>query len=77
MLQIVSRANGKARYELTTTGKMSEHSHAHFVCSDCDVVLCLPEEALTKPKLRGRWAASLNQARVQLQGQCPSCIIET
>jgi len=73
LARVVSRAEGMARYELAT-GQGHDHEHAHFVCSDCGSVACLPEDVFTKVEASGRWAASVSHATIQLQGQCPECI---
>ncbi len=73
LARVVSRAEGMARYELATDHE-HDHQHAHFVCSDCGVVACLPEDVLTTIEASGRWAASVSHATIQLQGQCPECI---
>ena len=74
LLEVVSRANGKARYANVHDENGHAHEHAHFVCSDCDTISCLPIEALPKPKVDGRWSASLASAQTVVQGTCPDCL---
>jgi Fur family ferric uptake transcriptional regulator len=74
LLRVVSRAHGMARYELTVGRSDETHDHAHFVCSDCDTVSCLPEEVVPEPKVDSRWAASLSEAKLLVQGTCPDCL---
>jgi Fur family ferric uptake transcriptional regulator len=73
ILSVVSRAGGMARYALTTDSD-HPHRHAHFVCTDCDTVSCLPEDALPVPPVAGPWSAAVAAATLQLQGRCPDCL---
>ena len=73
LLKVVSRANGMARYAHADSEEHLAHEHAHFVCSDCDTVSCLPEDALPRPQGDGRWSASLAAAQTVVQGTCPDC----
>jgi Fur family ferric uptake transcriptional regulator len=61
---------------LTELGTEAEprHRHAHFVCTDCDTVSCLPEDALPVPPITGHWQAAVAGATLQLQGRCPDCL---
>jgi len=73
LVLVVSRANGIDRYALARESN-DKHSHPHFVCEDCGEVSCLPME-LSPPKPEGdRWAASVEQATIQLRGECPDCL---
>jgi Fur family ferric uptake transcriptional regulator len=74
LLKVVSRANGMARYEESDGAEKTDHDHAHFVCSDCDTVSCLPEAAMTLPKKSDRWSASFASAQTVIQGTCPDCL---
>ena len=74
LLKVVSRANGMARYANAESDHDHGHEHAHFVCSDCNTVSCLPEEALPRPKVEGRWSASLENAQMVVRGTCPDCL---
>ncbi len=74
LLRVVSRANGMARYEFTAGRSDETHAHAHFVCSTCDRVSCLPEAVVSSPKVDGRWAASLSDAKLVVRGTCPECL---
>ena len=75
LLRVVSRANGKARYATPDGDSHAGHEHAHFVCSDCDTISCLPEDALPRPQVDGRWSASLAAAQTVVQGTCPDCLV--
>jgi len=74
ILTVVSRANGMARYVQSDSTDNLDHDHAHFVCSDCDVISCLPEDAQPKPKAEGIWSESLANAQTVVQGTCPDCL---
>ena len=76
LLKVVSRANGMARYANSSADAQHGHGHehAHFVCSDCDTISCLPEDALPKPQVEGRWSESLAAAQMVVQGTCPDCL---
>ena len=67
LLRVVSRANGMARYVQSDSTEQLDHDHAHFVCSDCDVISCLPEDAQPKPKAEGIWSESLASAQTDAQ----------
>lgn len=71
---VVSRADGIDRYVLSTSSD-DKHHHPHFVCDDCGRTACVPVDL--KPELGadlGPWARSVQQATVQLRGNCPDCI---
>ena len=74
LIKVVSRANGMARYANAESDHDHGHEHAHFVCSNCNTVSCLPEEALPRPKVEGRWSASLENAQMVVRGTCPDCL---
>src|SRR5690606_9635928 len=69
--QVVSRAEGIGRYMLAQS-EGDDHRHPHFVCEDCGRVSCLPAD-LVAVSTDGPWAASIQQATVQLRGECPEC----
>ena len=73
ILSVVSRAGGMARYALASKSTQP-HRHAHFVCTDCDTVSCLPEDALPVVPISGPWSVAVATATLQLQGLCPDCI---
>ncbi len=79
LTQVVSRAEGMARYALATDhGDHShDHEHPHFVCDDCGKVSCLPISVTASADVDERWAASVQRAAVQLLGSCPDCIDAT
>lgn len=72
---VVSRADGKARYALAGGDDADAHQHAHFVCTECSRVSCLPDELFVElDKLElGHWSRSLSAASVQFRGPCPDC----
>ena len=70
---VVSRADGIDRYALRGAEE-DQHQHPHFVCDDCGRVACLPVELTLSSKVDGPWAASIQQAMVQLRGECPECL---
>lgn len=72
LARVVSRVDGVSRY-VARGDDTSPHLHPHFSCRTCGIVECLP-----KAKLAGRldpqWVESLNQAELQLVGECPTCL---
>lgn len=52
----------------------SPHEHAHFLCTDCGDVICMPEFELKLPR-GGRVPRSVRAraVNVQLQGLCDDC----
>lgn len=71
LAKVVSHAEGMAHYELQL-GK-THHNHAHFVCTDCGTVACLPETVAPKFKVEGKWADAVQEAAIQFEGTCPEC----
>ena len=61
------------RYELFDDCRKIERSHAHFMCTDCHDVSCLPNVALTATK--GELPAQLrNQtSSIIVSGICDAC----
>ena len=70
---VVSRAEGIDRYALARA-QDDGHSHPHFVCDKCSRVACLPAELGASIAMEGPWAASIQQATLQLRGECPDCL---
>ena len=70
---VVSRAEGVDRYALAD-GRDDGHHHPHFVCDKCSRVACLPEELGSSVAIDGPWATSIQQAALQLRGDCPDCL---
>ncbi len=70
---VVSRAGGIDRYALVQA-QGEGHQHPHFVCEDCGRVACLPAELTASMAVHGPWSASVQQATVQLRGECPDCL---
>lgn len=54
-------ANDRRRYY-----ELTEATHAHFICTDCNRIECL--HGVTQPELPGR-----RVERIVIQGQCPAC----
>lgn len=52
----------------------AEDPHAHFVCTECGTVECLPEEAVTVQSVKGA-PQSLKKRKVEIQvrGTCNDC----
>lgn len=74
LAQIVSRAEGMARYEMVLDSKAHQHTHPHFLCVDCGEVSCLPTSSVPMVEADERWSDSVKHAMVQLQGSCPDCL---
>ena len=73
---VVSCTNGIDRYALV--GAEDEgHRHPHFFCEHCGRVACLPAQLTASMSMSGPWAASIQNAMVQLRGECPECIQRT
>jgi Fur family ferric uptake transcriptional regulator len=65
-------AGGVVRIEAVRTPE--DAGHPHFVCVDCDTVICLPQQLMTSATtLQVPWQRAVNAASLQLQGQCPDC----
>lgn len=63
------------RFELSRRDG-SEHDalHPHFICSECGVVSCLPESAVSLRAPRGGpKALRSKELSVQLRGRCDTC----
>ena len=71
---VVSRAGGIDRY-VFVQAQDGAHSHPHFVCDDCGLIACLPAELTASMSMEGPWAASIQEATVQLRGACPDCLL--
>ena len=50
------------------------HQHPHFSCDDCGLLTCLPNEIKNVDAIEGPWAKAIQQASIQLHGQCPDCL---
>lgn len=70
---VVSRADGIDRYVLAKNHS-DDHKHAHFICDSCGQIACLPAELTASMSVTGPWAASVQQAMIQLRGECPECL---
>ena len=62
----MNRAKGVDRYALAEEGD-GDHHHPHFVCDSCSRVACLPAEVGSSIAMEGAWAASIQQAALQLR----------
>lgn len=63
-------------FELATTGKESDHVHAHFVCDNCGTVECLPDvsvPALTPRSAKLDKGYEVTKQDLTLHGTCPKC----
>ena len=70
---VVSRLDGIDRYALKTS-EGDAHQHPHFSCDDCGQLICLPGDITNTTALESAWAKAVQQASIQLRGQCPDCI---
>ena len=70
---VASRVDGIDRYAFADAGHEG-HAHAHFVCNDCGEVSCLPESLQPTVEANDPWAESVQNAQIQLRGECPDCI---
>ena len=69
---VVSRIDGIERYALVKlTG--DAHNHPHFSCDECGLLTCLPHGIMNTNALQGPWAKAVQEASIQLHGQCPEC----
>ena len=73
---VVSRADGIDRYALARA-EHAPHRHPHFFCEHCGRVACLPAQLTASMSMSGPWAASIQNAMVQLRGECPEYIQRT
>jgi Fur family ferric uptake transcriptional regulator len=62
------------RFELLDTCRTVRDDHAHFLCTECGVVTCLPELELRAT--RGPLPAALRGAEITLRvsGRCAECV---
>lgn len=67
---VASHAHGMDRYELAH----GDGHHPHFVCEGCGRVACLPAGLTASMSMEGPWATSIQNAMVQLRGECPDCL---
>ncbi len=70
---VVSRIDGIDRYALKSSPG-DAHRHPHFSCEECGRVVCLPEQVMQPRSQPGAWSASIEAARITLQGECPDCL---
>ena len=73
---VVHRADGIDRYALAGSHGHN-HRHAHFVCEDCGQIACLPANLTASMHADERWGPSVQQAMIQLRGECPDCIVNS
>ncbi|MED5373896.1 MAG: Fur family transcriptional regulator [Myxococcota bacterium] len=64
------------RYELLDHCRRISDDHAHFLCTDCGAVTCLPELELRAAK--GSLPAQLQGAELHLKvtGRCADCVAQ-
>jgi Fur family transcriptional regulator, ferric uptake regulator len=61
------------RFELAGRER-HEEAHPHFVCSECGVVRCLPEESVDVKPVRGLPRSLKNkEVEIQIRGLCNAC----
>ena len=76
MVQRVRGDDRTWRYELSHGHEAAHGLHPHFVCRECNRVLCIKEATLPAkfvPNLRLGAAYQVDYAEVVLHGICPSC----
>jgi len=63
------------RFELVGLRDAHEDvAHAHFLCSGCGVVACLPDDAVTIAGARGLpRAVKRKQIQIEVRGLCDAC----
>jgi Fur family ferric uptake transcriptional regulator len=62
------------RFELAGRAQHEEAAHAHFVCSECGEVSCLPGEAVDVKPVRGLPRSVRDRkVEIQLRGLCNGC----
>jgi Fur family ferric uptake transcriptional regulator len=69
---LTRRDHGDHLWRFEVASAADEHDrtdHPHFVCNECGVVECLPEEAVAVT----RAAPKVRKVEVQLRGVCESC----
>ena len=62
------------RYELVDACRSIDASHAHFLCSRCGTVACLPPLEIRTQA--GKLPRALNQAEfsIRIEGTCGACL---
>ena len=73
LIAVVSRIDGVAHYQRVMPNQEA-HSHPHFICDDCGEIACLPATFNSSFVVDDHWALAIQQAQVQLRGECPDCI---
>ena len=72
LARVASRVGGVTRFAAQEEDGPT-HVHPHFACRDCGEVRCLDEARLSLPPSLTKWKQALDEAEVQLVGQCPDC----
>jgi Fur family ferric uptake transcriptional regulator len=62
------------RFEALEPGDDPKASHAHFVCTECGTIECLPELELTSKRAKAPRAVRQRQVEVHVRGLCDACI---
>ncbi len=62
------------RFEALAPGDDPKISHAHFVCTECGTIECLPELELSMKRAKAPRAVKQRQVEVHVRGLCDSCI---
>ncbi|MCA9648421.1 MAG: transcriptional repressor [Myxococcales bacterium] len=53
----------------------ADHEHAHFLCTECGEVTCMPQLRLQLPRgSRVPRSVRTRDVRIQLQGLCDDCV---
>ncbi|HEY8428304.1 MAG TPA: Fur family transcriptional regulator [Sandaracinaceae bacterium] len=62
------------RFELVGDKPHDESTHPHFVCSECGVVSCLPDDAVDVRPVRGApRSLRRKEVAIQIRGVCNAC----
>lgn len=72
LARVTSKLSGAARYEVCRDDEAT-YPHPHFYCRACGAVACLPAIRLVG-SAEARWRPSLEQAELQIFGNCPGCL---
>lgn len=66
------------RFELLSDEQQADagaHEHAHFLCTECGEVTCMPQLELALPRgSRVPRSVRTREVRIQLQGRCDDCV---
>ncbi|MBS1120073.1 MAG: ferric uptake regulator, Fur family [Deltaproteobacteria bacterium] len=61
------------RFEALAPGDDPKASHAHFVCTECGTIECLPELEISTRRAKVPRAVKQRQVEVHVRGLCDGC----